>query len=165
MRGYDPYSVFVRFCKYLFPSIAFSLLCYTFVLASSQSVSTNRVAEFEDEFSDEQIIENIDVKTNVNGQQVELNSDIGRFDQEKQVLELRDGVHVKYDQDIELKADHIDINLMEGSAKAESNIHGKASFGEVQSEGMVISDEGNSIEFKGKSSLVINNGEFPKNQK
>lgn len=167
MKSFDSYSWFIRSTKYICAIGAFCIFgvgIATAGLHNKTPESTDSL--FDEEFTNDQVIENLDVKTNVNGRQVEVKSSNGVFDYLEQRLHLQNGVEVNYDDNIKLQAEKVEIDLDEGTATVDSEVKGSAPFGQVQADGLEIKNNGETIHFEGNSSIIIedSNAQNSKNE-
>ncbi len=90
------------------------------------------------------------------GSWVALNAADGIYEPVAAVLLLKDGVSLFHDSGVEFQTEEARILMGERTAEGDLPVHGFGDFGEINSEGFRILDQGERVVFLGKSSLLLN---------
>ncbi len=84
-----------------------------------------------------------------------LSSNYGFYDRSSQQLDLLDQVNLYHDAGHEFKTHTASISLKDNSASGSSPIQGQSPLGRLTAEGFKIIQQGDIIQFKGKSRLTL----------
>lgn len=79
----------------------------------------------------------------------------GQYRKKDQVLELFGGVNAFHDLGYEFHTEHAILDFRDGSAFGASAVHGQGPFGEIQSEGFRVHENGANIMFTGRARLLL----------
>jgi lipopolysaccharide export system protein LptC len=79
----------------------------------------------------------------------------GTYDREKKILDLRGKVNLFHDKGYEFRTSAATIDLMAGDAYGTDPVEGQGPFGNIRSEGFVIRNRGERVEFTGKADLLL----------
>jgi lipopolysaccharide export system protein LptC len=90
-----------------------------------------------------------------NGAWVALAAPKGDYHQEKQVLDLSDGVNLFHDSGLQFNTPTATINLQDSSAFGHDPVAGHGPASEITSEVFRVADEGNRVIFTGKAHLTL----------
>lgn len=91
-----------------------------------------------------------------NGAFVALKSNLGHFNQEEKSVHLNGSVTLFHENGVEFETTNAKILLKKGTAESDEPVKGQGPFGNIESEGFKISNNGNQVVFTGKSRLVLN---------
>jgi lipopolysaccharide export system protein LptC len=86
---------------------------------------------------------------------VALTAPKGDYHQQKQILDLRDGVNLFHDSGLQFDTPTATINLQDSSAFGHDPVTGHGPASEITSNGFRVLDEGNRVIFTGKSHLTL----------
>ena len=89
------------------------------------------------------------------GAWVALTAPKGDYHQQKQILDLRDGVNLFHDSGLQFDTATARINLEDSSAVGFDPVTGHGPASEITSDGFRVLDEGNRVIFTGKSYLTL----------
>ncbi|MDX1712062.1 MAG: LPS export ABC transporter periplasmic protein LptC [Rhodovibrionaceae bacterium] len=95
-----------------------------------------------------------------NGRSVHMDARNGLYRRDIKILDLEGGVTVFHEGGYRLRTDTAIVDLDNGVAVSDDPTRGDATFGEIDSEGVEVTEGGNRIFFKGDSRLLI----YPQNQ-
>lgn len=84
-----------------------------------------------------------------------LTSDIGRFFEDRQRLELEGTVNLFHDTGYEISTQELIVDLRKSTAESETPVAGHGPFGELTSRGLKLFDKGSVIRFTGPAQLVL----------
>ncbi|MBT3359793.1 MAG: LPS export ABC transporter periplasmic protein LptC [Rhodospirillales bacterium] len=84
-----------------------------------------------------------------------LTANTGLLSPTEKTLELTGAVNLFHDSGYELRTEMATIDLQAGAARSNVPVEGQGPFGNLNSEGMKLSDKGRTITFTGKAKLVI----------
>ena len=90
------------------------------------------------------------------GSKVLIHSEIGEYNEKIQKLFLTKNVTFVHESGHKMLTESIEINIDQNTAKTESLVSGEGPLGKIKSDGLVISQGGKKITFKGNSRLIIN---------
>jgi lipopolysaccharide export system protein LptC len=90
-----------------------------------------------------------------NGAWVALTAPKGDYHQQKQILDLSDGVNLFHDSGLQFDTPTATINLQDSSAFGHDPVSGHGPASEITSDGFRVLDEGNRVIFTGKSHLTL----------
>lgn len=79
----------------------------------------------------------------------------GTYDRDKKILKLKGAVNLFHDSGYEFRTSAAVIDMMAGDAYGTDPVEGQGPFGNIKSEGFVIRNRGERIEFTGKSDLLL----------
>jgi lipopolysaccharide export system protein LptC len=79
----------------------------------------------------------------------------GTYDRDKKLLNLRGAVNLFHDTGYEFRTETAAVDMMAGDAYGTDPVEGQGPFGNIKSEGFVIHNRGERIEFTGKASLLL----------
>lgn len=79
----------------------------------------------------------------------------GTYDRDKKILNLRGAVNLFHDSGYEFHTSAAVIDMMAGDAYGTDPVDGQGPFGNIKSEGFVIRNRGERIEFTGKADLSL----------
>jgi len=91
-----------------------------------------------------------------NGSKVFIDSDVGEYNEKFQTLLLMKSVKFVHESGHEMLTESIKIDIEQNTAKTESVVSGEGPLGKIKSDGLIISQGGKKIVFKGNSRLIIN---------
>ncbi|MGE0652917.1 MAG: LPS export ABC transporter periplasmic protein LptC, partial [Alphaproteobacteria bacterium] len=94
------------------------------------------------------------------GAWVALSAPKGDYHQERQILDLRDGVNLFHDSGLQFDTPTATINLQDSSAFGNDAVAGHGPASEITSEGFRVADEGNRVIFTGTAHLTL----YPKSK-
>jgi len=89
------------------------------------------------------------------GSWVALTARAGTYDRDKKILKLRGAVNLFHDSGYEFRTSAAVVDMMAGDAYGTDPVVGQGPFGNIKSEGFVIRNRGASVEFTGKSDLLL----------
>jgi lipopolysaccharide export system protein LptC len=89
------------------------------------------------------------------GAWVALTAPKGDYHQQKQILDLRDGVNLFHDSGLQFDTPTATINLQDSSAFGHDPVTGHGPASEITSDGFRVLDEGGRVIFTGKSHLTL----------
>ena len=89
------------------------------------------------------------------GTWVALRSTEGTYNQKTGELELRGGVNLFHDQGYEFQTSSAFLNLQDGKAYGQSEVHGQGPFGQLKSEGFQVTEHGKIVFFTGRANLLL----------
>ena len=109
------------------------------------------------ENDDEQfVIEDLQAQAKIDKKKaILIKSKKGILDKSTQKLDLKDGVHLTYNNGIEFYTPEVQFDLQSGNAESSHVVRGSGPFGRIQSQGMKISEDGKKIHFTGKSQMQL----------
>ncbi|MBF0094948.1 MAG: LPS export ABC transporter periplasmic protein LptC [Alphaproteobacteria bacterium] len=84
-----------------------------------------------------------------------LDSSTGHYNHDSGLLDLRGGVNVFQDQGYELHTAAVQVDLKANRAVGRDPVRGQGPFGEVDAEGLLITERGKNVTFTGKSKLIL----------
>lgn len=79
----------------------------------------------------------------------------GTYDRDNKILNLRGAVNLFHDSGYEFRTSAAVIDMMAGDAYGTDPVQGQGPFGNIKSEGFVIRNRGERIEFTGKADLLL----------
>lgn len=79
----------------------------------------------------------------------------GTYDRDKKILKLKGAVNLFHDAGYEFRTSAAVIDMMAGDAYGTDPVQGQGPFGNIKSEGFVIRNRGERIEFTGKADLLL----------
>jgi lipopolysaccharide export system protein LptC len=79
----------------------------------------------------------------------------GTYDREKKILNLQGKVNLFHDKGYEFRTSAATIDMMAGDAYGTDPVEGQGPFGNIRSDGFVIRNRGERIEFTGKADLLL----------
>lgn len=79
----------------------------------------------------------------------------GTYDRDKKILKLKGTVNLFHDSGYEFRTDAAVIDMMAGDAYGTDPVEGQGPFGNIKSQGFVIRNRGDKIEFTGKADLLL----------
>jgi lipopolysaccharide export system protein LptC len=79
----------------------------------------------------------------------------GTYDRDKKILKLKGAVNLFHDAGYEFRTSAAVIDMMAGDAYGTDPVQGQGPFGNIKSEGFVIRNRGEKIEFTGKADLLL----------
>lgn len=79
----------------------------------------------------------------------------GRYDREREQLNLSDGVRLFHDRGFQFETPAIEVDLKAGTARSDAAVQGHGPEGQIDAQGFRILDRGGRIIFTGKSHLTI----------
>lgn len=79
----------------------------------------------------------------------------GTYDRDKKILRLKGAVNLFHDAGYEFRTSAAVIDMMAGDAYGTDPVQGQGPFGNIKSEGFVIRNRGERIEFTGKADLLL----------
>jgi lipopolysaccharide export system protein LptC len=79
----------------------------------------------------------------------------GTYDRDKKILKLRGAVNLFHDSGYEFRTEAAVIDMMAGDAYGTDKVEGQGPFGNIRSEGFVIRNRGEKVEFTGKADLLL----------
>jgi len=84
-----------------------------------------------------------------------LTANTGLLSPVSKTLELTGAVNLFHDSGYEIRTETATIDLQAGAARSDVPVEGQGPFGNLNAEGMKLSDKGRTITFTGKAKLVI----------
>ena len=96
-----------------------------------------------------------------NGSWVALTARDGVYDRDKKILKLRGAVNLFHDSGYEFRTDAAVVDMMAGDAYGTDPVEGQGPFGNIKSQGFVVHNRGERVEFTGKSTLVLYPNQAP----
>lgn len=90
-----------------------------------------------------------------NGSWVALTARNGVYDRDKKILRLRGAVNLFHDSGYEFRTDAAVIDMMAGDAYGTDPVEGQGPFGVIRSQGFVVHNRGERVDFTGKTTLVL----------
>ena len=84
-----------------------------------------------------------------------LTAETGLLSPAEKTLELTGAVNLFHDSGYELRTEIATIDLQAGAAGSDVAVEGQGPFGNLNAEGMKLSDKGRTITFTGKAKLII----------
>lgn len=84
-----------------------------------------------------------------------MTSKVGKYDQQKKLLELSGDVNMFHDMGYEIITEEIDINLAKSDAIGTKPVSGHGPFGELNANGVRIDKNNQTIFFLGRSRLLL----------
>jgi lipopolysaccharide export system protein LptC len=96
-----------------------------------------------------------------NGSWVAVTSRDGTYDRDKKLLHLRGAVNLFHDSGYEFRTNAATVDMMAGDAFGTDPVEGQGPFGNIKSEGFVVHNRGERVEFTGKSTLILNPNQAP----
>lgn len=85
----------------------------------------------------------------------------GTYDRDKKLLKLRGAVNLFHDTGYEFRTETAAVDMMAGDAYGTDPVEGQGPFGHIKSEGFVVHNRGERIEFTGKATLVLHPNQAP----
>lgn len=79
----------------------------------------------------------------------------GTYDRDKKILKLKGNVNLFHDSGYEFRTDAAVIDMMAGDAYGTDPVEGQGPFGNIKSQGFVIRNRGDKIQFTGKADLLL----------
>jgi lipopolysaccharide export system protein LptC len=79
----------------------------------------------------------------------------GTYDRDNKILNLRGAVNLFHDSGYEFRTSAAVIDMMAGDAYGTDPVQGQGPFGNIKSQGFVIRNRGERIEFTGKADLLL----------
>lgn len=79
----------------------------------------------------------------------------GTYDRDRKILKLNGAVNLFHDAGYEFRTSAAVIDMMAGDAYGTDPVQGQGPFGNIKSEGFVIRNRGDKIEFTGKADLLL----------
>jgi len=79
----------------------------------------------------------------------------GTYDRDKKILKLRGAVNLFHDSGYEFRTSAAVIDMMAGDAYGTDPVEGQGPFGNIKSEGFVIRNRGERVQFTGKTDLLL----------
>lgn len=89
------------------------------------------------------------------GSWVALTSRDGTYDRDRKLLHLQGAVNLFHDTGYEFRTSAATVDMMAGDAYGTDPVEGQGPFGNIKSEGFVVRNRGERIEFTGKATLVL----------
>ncbi len=93
--------------------------------------------------------------TTPQGSWMSLSAATGRYDQDRQWLDLNGKVELFRDDGYQVTTEKASIDLRAGVASGDAPVEGQGPAGYVNSQGFRVADRGRTIEFTGKAHLVL----------
>ena len=93
------------------------------------------------------------------GTWVAVTANAGTYDRDTKVLKLRGEVNLFHDSGYEFRTDAAVVDMMAGDAYGTDPVEGQGPFGNIKSDGFVIRNRGETIEFTGKADLLLYPGQ------
>lgn len=84
-----------------------------------------------------------------------LTANTGLLTPSSKLLELNGQVNLFHDSGYELRTSHAVIDLEKGSAVSDQPVEGQGPFGNIDAEGLTLTDKGKDIVFTGKAKLIL----------
>ncbi|MEE8393295.1 MAG: LPS export ABC transporter periplasmic protein LptC [Rhodospirillales bacterium] len=84
-----------------------------------------------------------------------LTAETGIFGRESKTLDLLGDVNLFHDSGYEFNTSKVSVDLAKGIAEGNEQVKGQGPFGSLTAEGFRLKDKGKTIEFTGKSKLVM----------
>ncbi|MPY72786.1 MAG: LPS export ABC transporter periplasmic protein LptC [Alphaproteobacteria bacterium] len=85
----------------------------------------------------------------------------GTYDRDKKLLKLRGAVNLFHDSGYEFHTDAAAVDMMAGDAYGTDPVAGQGPFGNIKSEGFIVRNRGERIEFTGKATLILRPNQAP----
>lgn len=85
----------------------------------------------------------------------------GTYDRDKKLLKLRGAVNLFHDTGYEFRTEAAAVDMMAGDAYGSDPVEGQGPFGNIKSEGFVVHNRGERIEFTGKATLILYPNQAP----
>lgn len=79
----------------------------------------------------------------------------GTYDRDKKILKLKGNVNLFHDSGYEFRTNAAVIDMMAGDAYGTDPVEGQGPFGNIKSQGFVIRNRGDKVEFTGKADLLL----------
>lgn len=95
------------------------------------------------------------------GSWVAVTAKNGTYDRDKKLLRLRGSVNLFHDSGYEFHTEAAAIDMMAGDAYGTDPVAGQGPFGNIKSEGFVVRNRGERIEFTGKATLILYPNQAP----
>lgn len=89
------------------------------------------------------------------GRWVAISADGGRYYRLEERLELEGTVNLFQDDGYELRTEAVEVRLKAGVIDSNTAVAGQGPRGEMEGEGLHVKDDGNIVELKGRSRIVI----------
>ncbi len=89
------------------------------------------------------------------GRWVAISADGGRYYRLEERLELEGAVNLFQDDGYELRTEAVEVMLESGVIDSDSEVEGQGPRGEMQGQGMRITDDGKVVELKGRSRIKL----------
>lgn len=89
------------------------------------------------------------------GSWVAVTSRSGTYDRDKKLLNLHGAVNLFHDTGYEFRTEAATVDMMAGDAYGTDPVEGQGPFGNIKSEGFVVHNRGERVEFTGKATLVL----------
>jgi lipopolysaccharide export system protein LptC len=96
-----------------------------------------------------------------NGSWVAVTARDGTYDRDKKLLNLHGAVNLFHDTGYEFRTEAATVDMMAGDAYGSDPVEGQGPFGNIKSEGFVVHNRGERIEFTGKATLVLYPNQAP----
>lgn len=110
--------------------------------------------------ADSPVIELLQPKADIvmdDGSWLAVTAELGNYNRVTQFLELAGTVNLFHDKGYEFRTTSAVLDLRAGDAIGTEPVHGQGPFGHIQAEGFIVRNRGESIEFQGKSRVILLN--------
>lgn len=101
------------------------------------------------------VLKNPRAEALVGEQAFNIRSDTGEFDQANKIVTLKDNVEILSSDGYEFKGNEAVLDTGKKKIYSNKKVEARGSFGNITSEGMLILDNGDKVNFTGKTRLIL----------